>query len=86
MKSKKTRGILSASVLIGICMLTGCAGNAATSVQNETLLSVIPASDNGTTVKDLSTVEIPAVWTIPYMRYMGCLLMKRPGVILTMGI
>lgn len=55
----KTKGILSASVLIGICMLTGCADNAAASVQNGTLLSVIPASDNGTTVKDSSTVEIP---------------------------
>ena len=34
MKLKMTKRILSASVLISICMLTGCAGNAAAGVQN----------------------------------------------------
>lgn len=56
MKLKKTKRILSASVLISICMLTGCAGNAAVSVQNGNLLSAIPVSDTRT-VKDSSTVE-----------------------------
>lgn len=56
MKFKKTKRILSASVLISICMLTGCAGNAAASVQNGTLLSAMPASDIET-VQDSSAVE-----------------------------
>lgn len=58
MKLKMTKKILSASVLISIGMLTGCAGNAPASVQNSTLLSAMPAYDMGT-VKDSSTVEIP---------------------------
>ncbi len=58
MKLKKTKRILSASVLISICMLTGCAGNAAASVQNGALLSAMPAYDTGT-VKDSSAAEIP---------------------------
>ena len=58
MKLKKTKSILSASVLISICMLTGCAGNAAASVHNGTLLSAMPVSDTET-VKDSSTAEIP---------------------------
>lgn len=57
MKLKMTKRILSASVLISICMLTGCAGNAAASVQNGTLLSAMPADDTGT-VKDSSAAEI----------------------------
>ena len=39
-------------------MLTGCAGNAAASVQNGTLLSAMPVFGAGT-VKDSSTAEIP---------------------------
>ena len=58
MKLKMTKRILSASVLISICMLTGCAGNAAAGVQNGTLLSAMPAYDTGT-VKELSAAEIP---------------------------
>ena len=58
MTLKKTKRILSASVLISICMLTGCAGNAAASVHNATLLSAIPAPGKGTT-EDSSTAEIP---------------------------
>ncbi len=61
MKLKKTKRILSASVLISIalqCMLTGCVGNAAASAQNGILLSAMPASDIRT-VKDSSTAEIP---------------------------
>ena len=58
MKLKKTKRILSVSVLISICMLTGCAGNAAVSVQNGNLLSAMPASDIGT-VQDSSATEIP---------------------------
>lgn len=59
MNLKKMKRTISASVLIGVCMLTGCAGNAAASIQNGTLLSAMPVSDAGTTVKDSSTVEIP---------------------------
>ncbi len=58
MKLKMTKRILSASVLISICMLTGCAGNAAAGVQNGTLLSAMPAYDTGT-VKEPSAAEIP---------------------------
>lgn len=58
MKLKMTKRILSASVLISICMLTGCARNAAASVQNGTLLSAMPAYDTGT-VKDSFTAEVP---------------------------
>ena len=58
MKLKMIKRILSASVLISICMLTGCAGNAAASVQNGTLLSTIPAYDTGM-VEDSSAAEIP---------------------------
>lgn len=58
MKLKKTKRILSASVLISVCMLTGCAGNAAASVHNGTRLSAMPASDIGT-VQDSSAVENP---------------------------
>ncbi len=58
MKLKMTKRILSASVLISICMLTGCAVNAAASVQNGTLLSTIPAYDTGM-VEDSSAAEIP---------------------------
>lgn len=58
MKLKMTKRILSASVLISICMLTGCAGNAAAGVRNGTLLSAMPAYDTGT-VKDSSTAEVP---------------------------
>lgn len=57
MKLKMTKRILSASVLISICMFTGCAGNAAASVQNGTLLSAMPTYDTGT-VKDSSAAEI----------------------------
>lgn len=57
MKLKMTKRILSASVLISICMLTGCAGNAAASVQNGTLLSAMPTYDTGI-VKDSSAAEI----------------------------
>lgn len=56
MKLKKTKRILSASVLISICILTGCGENAAASVHNGTLLSAMPASDIGT-VQDSSAVE-----------------------------
>ncbi len=58
MKLKMIKRILSASVLISICMLTGCAGNAAAGVQNGTLLSAMPAYDTGT-VKEPSAAEIP---------------------------
>ena len=58
MKLKMIKRILSASVLISICMLTGCAGNVAASVQNGTLLSTIPAYDTGM-VEDSSAAEIP---------------------------
>lgn len=56
MKLKETKRILSASVLISICILTGCGENAAASVHNGTLLSAMPASDIGT-VQDSSAVE-----------------------------
>ncbi|MDE6318924.1 MAG: hypothetical protein K2M22_04330 [Lachnospiraceae bacterium] len=58
MKLKKTKRILSTSVLISICILTGCAGKAAASVHNGTLLSATPASDIGI-VQDSSAVENP---------------------------
>ena len=58
MKLKMIKRILSASVLISICMLTGCAGNAAAGVQNGTLLSAMPAYDTGT-VKDSAAAEVP---------------------------
>ena len=58
MKLKKIKRILSASALIGVWILTGCAGNAAASVQNGILLSAMPAAGTGT-VKDSSTAEIP---------------------------
>lgn len=58
MKLKMIKRILSASVLISICMLTGCAGNVAASVQNGSLLSTIPAYDTGM-VEDSSAAEIP---------------------------
>ena len=59
MKLKKTKRILSASVLIGVCMLTGCAGNVAASIQNGTLLSVMPVSDKGTVEDSSTAAEIP---------------------------
>ena len=64
MKSKKTKRVLAASVLIGLCMLTGCGGNAAASVQNGTLLSAMSGTGIGTgtgtgNVTDQSTAETP---------------------------
>ena len=58
MKLKKTKRIIFVSALTSICMLTGCVGNAAVSVQNGNLLSAMPASDIGT-VQDSSATEIP---------------------------
>ena len=79
MKLKTTKNFLSVSVLISICMLTGCAGNAAASVHNETRLSAMPASDIGT-VQDSSAVEMPGyvdysvyeAYGLSYDEEMGC--------------
>ncbi len=79
MKLKKTKRILSAFVLISICMLTGCAGNAAASVHNKTLLSAMPASGKRT-VEDSPAAEILGsvdwsvyeVYGLSFDEKMGC--------------